>query len=151
MAPISGTGISTNTVKDTWNQYQFYSIQVLTVLLMVLAAIPDAGVSIFHRGIVLCCRFSNHASFQEILNELNDYAGQRELIAENLITSVCVNLTKYLQDLKQERKSVSRWPPSDRSAGQRAALLTPSSPSPPSAPVRRQKGPADPGEQLQTP
>uniref|UniRef100_A0A8C4HU79 Thyroid hormone receptor interactor 10 n=1 Tax=Dicentrarchus labrax TaxID=13489 RepID=A0A8C4HU79_DICLA len=48
---------------------------------------------------------SNHASFQEILNELNDYAGQRELIAENMITAICVELTKYLQDLKQERKT----------------------------------------------
>uniref|UniRef100_A0A671TZK2 Thyroid hormone receptor interactor 10 n=1 Tax=Sparus aurata TaxID=8175 RepID=A0A671TZK2_SPAAU len=52
------------------------------------------------------CKFSNHASFQEILNELNDYAGQRELIAENMITGICVELTKYLQDLKQERKTV---------------------------------------------
>ncbi|KAG8014623.1 Cdc42-interacting protein 4-like protein, partial [Nibea albiflora] len=50
-------------------------------------------------------RFSNHASFQEILNELNDYAGQRELIAENMMTAICVELTKYLQDLKQERKT----------------------------------------------
>ncbi|XP_034043652.1 cdc42-interacting protein 4 homolog isoform X2 [Thalassophryne amazonica] len=51
------------------------------------------------------CKFSNHASFQEILNELNDYAGQRELIAENMMTSIGVDLTKYLQDLKQERKA----------------------------------------------
>lgn len=51
-------------------------------------------------------RFSNHASFQEILNELNDYAGQRELIAENLITGICVDLLKKLQDFKQERKMV---------------------------------------------
>lgn len=51
-------------------------------------------------------RFSNHASFQEILNELNDYAGQRELIAENLITGICVDLLKKLQDFKQERKTV---------------------------------------------
>ncbi|XP_071360574.1 thyroid hormone receptor interactor 10b isoform X1 [Trachinotus anak] len=51
------------------------------------------------------CKFSNHASFQEILNELNDYAGQRELIAENMMTGICVELTKYLQDLKQERKT----------------------------------------------
>uniref|UniRef100_A0A8C4NTZ7 Thyroid hormone receptor interactor 10 n=1 Tax=Dicentrarchus labrax TaxID=13489 RepID=A0A8C4NTZ7_DICLA len=54
------------------------------------------------------CRFSNHASFQEILNELNDYAGQRELIAENMITAICVELTKYLQDLKQERKTTKK-------------------------------------------
>ncbi|KAM4583867.1 thyroid hormone receptor interactor 10b isoform 2-T2 [Odontesthes bonariensis] len=51
------------------------------------------------------CKYSNHASFQEILNELNDYAGQRELIAENMMTSICVELTKYLQDIKLERKT----------------------------------------------
>ncbi|XP_026158508.1 thyroid hormone receptor interactor 10b [Mastacembelus armatus] len=51
------------------------------------------------------CKFSNHASFQEILNELNDYAGQRELVAENMMTAICVGLTKYLQDFKQERKT----------------------------------------------
>ncbi|XP_040000883.1 cdc42-interacting protein 4 homolog [Xiphias gladius] len=51
------------------------------------------------------CKFSNHASFQEILNELNDYAGQRELIAENMMTGICVELTKYLQELKHERKT----------------------------------------------
>lgn len=51
------------------------------------------------------CRFSNHASFQDILNEMNDYAGQRELIAENMMTGICVELHKFLQDLKQERKT----------------------------------------------
>ncbi|KAF7663444.1 hypothetical protein LDENG_00209740 [Lucifuga dentata] len=51
------------------------------------------------------CKFSNHASFQEILNELNDYAGQRELIAENMMTGICVELTKFMQDLKHERKT----------------------------------------------
>ncbi|KAM4751279.1 thyroid hormone receptor interactor 10b [Anableps anableps] len=51
------------------------------------------------------CKFSNHASFQEILNELGDYAGQRELIAENMTANICDKLTKYLQDLKQERKT----------------------------------------------
>lgn len=51
------------------------------------------------------CKFSNHASFQEILNELNDYAGQRELIAENMVTGICVDLTKNLQDFKHERKT----------------------------------------------
>ncbi|KAM3865054.1 thyroid hormone receptor interactor 10b [Diretmus argenteus] len=51
------------------------------------------------------CKFTNHAAFQDILNELNDYAGQRELIAENMMTGICVELTKYLQDLKQERKT----------------------------------------------
>uniref|UniRef100_A0A672Z6E3 Cdc42-interacting protein 4 homolog n=1 Tax=Sphaeramia orbicularis TaxID=375764 RepID=A0A672Z6E3_9TELE len=54
----------------------------------------------------LRCVFSVCDSFySEILNELNDYAGQRELIAENMITGICVELTKYLQELKQERKT----------------------------------------------
>lgn len=66
----------------------------------------NIGLLIFQLVCPPCCRFSNHASLQEILNELNDYAGQRELIAENMITSICVELTKYLQDLKQERKTV---------------------------------------------
>uniref|UniRef100_H3CS60 Thyroid hormone receptor interactor 10 n=1 Tax=Tetraodon nigroviridis TaxID=99883 RepID=H3CS60_TETNG len=52
----------------------------------------------------LDCKFSNQASFQDILNELNDYAGQRELVAENMMKGICAELSKYLQDLKQERK-----------------------------------------------
>uniref|UniRef100_A0A671SXF9 Cdc42-interacting protein 4 homolog n=1 Tax=Sinocyclocheilus anshuiensis TaxID=1608454 RepID=A0A671SXF9_9TELE len=50
------------------------------------------------------CRFSNHQAFLDILNEVNDYAGQRELIAENMMINICIELTKYLQELKQERK-----------------------------------------------
>jgi len=52
-------------------------------------------------------RVSSFQSFSEILNEMNDYAGQREVIAENMMTGICVELTKYLQDLKSERKTVS--------------------------------------------
>lgn len=44
------------------------------------------------------------------MNEMNDYAGQRELIAENMMMSICIDLTKYLQELKQERKTVSLRP-----------------------------------------
>ncbi|KAG9337818.1 hypothetical protein JZ751_027469 [Albula glossodonta] len=51
------------------------------------------------------CRFSSHQSFMDILNEVNDYAGQREVIAENMILTICLELSKYLQDLKQERKT----------------------------------------------
>ncbi|KAM6905028.1 cdc42-interacting protein 4 homolog isoform 3-T3 [Xenentodon cancila] len=51
------------------------------------------------------CRLSSYQSFLDILNEMNDYAGQRELIAENLMMSICIDLTKYLQELKQERKT----------------------------------------------
>lgn len=68
------------------------------------------------------CRFSNHTSFQEILNELNDYAGQRELVAENMITGICVELTKYLQDLKQERKGVREGEGGGREGERRKAV-----------------------------
>ncbi|XP_071389516.1 cdc42-interacting protein 4 homolog isoform X2 [Centroberyx affinis] len=52
-----------------------------------------------------CSRFSSFQSFLDILNEMNDYAGQRELIAENMMMNICIDLTKYLQELKQERKT----------------------------------------------
>lgn len=55
-------------------------------------------------------RLSSYQSFLDILNEMNDYAGQRELIAENLMMNICIDLTKYLQELKQERKTVSSMP-----------------------------------------
>ncbi|CAL8273610.1 unnamed protein product [Lota lota] len=51
------------------------------------------------------CRVSSFQSFAEILNEMNDYAGQRELVAENMMMNICIELTKYLQELKQERKT----------------------------------------------
>ncbi|XP_005939940.1 cdc42-interacting protein 4 homolog isoform X3 [Haplochromis burtoni] len=51
------------------------------------------------------CRLSSYQAFLDILTEMNDYAGQRELIAENLMMNICIDLTKYLQDLKQERKT----------------------------------------------
>ncbi|XP_013866823.1 cdc42-interacting protein 4 homolog isoform X2 [Austrofundulus limnaeus] len=51
------------------------------------------------------CKYSNYASFQDILKELNDYAGQRELIAENMVEKICNDLSRNVQDLKQERKT----------------------------------------------
>ncbi|XP_076866070.1 cdc42-interacting protein 4 homolog isoform X3 [Brachyhypopomus gauderio] len=51
------------------------------------------------------CRFSNHQSFVDILNEMSDYAGQRELVAENMMMNICIELSKYLQELKLERKT----------------------------------------------
>ncbi|XP_041825678.1 formin-binding protein 1 isoform X14 [Melanotaenia boesemani] len=44
-------------------------------------------------------------AFLMTLNELNDYAGQHEVIAENLTSQIITELTRYLQDLKTERKS----------------------------------------------
>lgn len=60
-----------------------------------------------HPPFLLNIRLSSYQSFLDILNEMNDYAGQRELIAENMMMSICIDLTKYLQELKQERKTVS--------------------------------------------
>ncbi|KAF4076949.1 hypothetical protein AMELA_G00202370 [Ameiurus melas] len=44
-------------------------------------------------------------AFLASLNELNDYAGQHELIAENMAQQIITELTRYSQDLKTERKS----------------------------------------------
>ncbi|KAA8584379.1 hypothetical protein FQN60_008164, partial [Etheostoma spectabile] len=45
-------------------------------------------------------------AFLTSLNELNDYAGQHEVIAENLTSQIITELSRYLQDLKAERKSI---------------------------------------------
>lgn len=49
-------------------------------------------------------KFSQQQSFVQILQEVNDFAGQRELVAENLSVRVCLELAKFSQDMKQERK-----------------------------------------------
>ncbi|XP_053439305.1 cdc42-interacting protein 4 isoform X1 [Nycticebus coucang] len=49
-------------------------------------------------------KFSQQQSFMQILQEVNDFAGQRELVAENLNIHVCLELAKYSQEMKQERK-----------------------------------------------
>uniref|UniRef100_A0A8C7MSK5 Formin binding protein 1 like n=1 Tax=Oncorhynchus kisutch TaxID=8019 RepID=A0A8C7MSK5_ONCKI len=49
-------------------------------------------------------RFSSCVSFYSILNELNDYAGQREVVAEEMGHKVYGELMRYSQDLKSERK-----------------------------------------------
>ncbi|XP_035593332.1 formin-binding protein 1-like isoform X1 [Oncorhynchus keta] len=49
-------------------------------------------------------RFSSCMSFYSILNELNDYAGQREVVAEEMGHNVYGELMRYSQDLKSERK-----------------------------------------------
>ncbi|XP_043550879.1 cdc42-interacting protein 4-like isoform X2 [Chiloscyllium plagiosum] len=49
-------------------------------------------------------KFSQYQAFINILNELNDYAGQREIIAENLMQNIFAQLLKYLHENKQERK-----------------------------------------------
>ncbi|XP_041666721.1 formin-binding protein 1 isoform X3 [Cheilinus undulatus] len=44
-------------------------------------------------------------AFLTTLNELNDYAGQHEVIAENLTSQILSDLSRYLTELKAERKS----------------------------------------------
>lgn len=67
---------------------------------------PITHPSPFSFLLLLNGRLSSYQSFLDILNETNDYAGQRELIAENMMMNICIDLTKYLQELKQERKTV---------------------------------------------
>lgn len=65
----------------------------------------------------------------QILQEVNDFAGQRELVAENLSVRVCLELAKYSQEMKQERKMVGD-PFSGASRGSpdiRVSLIAPSS------------------------
>ncbi|RXN36866.1 cdc42-interacting 4-like protein [Labeo rohita] len=48
---------------------------------------------------------TNQQAFQDVLNELNDYAAQREQLSENMTVKICVELSKNLQELRQERKN----------------------------------------------
>ncbi|XP_064416109.1 formin-binding protein 1-like isoform X2 [Latimeria chalumnae] len=50
-------------------------------------------------------RFTSCLSFYDTLNELNDYAGQRELVAEEMAHRVYGELMRYSHDLKSERKT----------------------------------------------
>ncbi|XP_055497410.1 formin-binding protein 1-like isoform X2 [Leucoraja erinacea] len=50
-------------------------------------------------------RFSYCHSFFQVLNELNDYAGQREVVAEEIGHRVYGELVRYTHDLKMERKT----------------------------------------------
>uniref|UniRef100_A0A8C6M8S5 Formin binding protein 1-like n=1 Tax=Nothobranchius furzeri TaxID=105023 RepID=A0A8C6M8S5_NOTFU len=49
-------------------------------------------------------RFTSCLSFYSLLSELNDYAGQREVVAEEMGNRVYGELMRYSQDLKGERK-----------------------------------------------
>ncbi|GAB1286205.1 Formin-binding protein 1 [Apodemus speciosus] len=44
-------------------------------------------------------------AFLSTLNEMNDYAGQHEVISENMTSQITMDLMRYVQELKQERKS----------------------------------------------
>uniref|UniRef100_A0A1A7XBI5 Formin binding protein 1-like n=1 Tax=Iconisemion striatum TaxID=60296 RepID=A0A1A7XBI5_9TELE len=49
-------------------------------------------------------RFTSCLSFYSLLSEMNDYAGQREVVAEEMGNRVYGELMRYSQDLKTERK-----------------------------------------------
>ncbi|XP_024417815.3 formin-binding protein 1 isoform X12 [Desmodus rotundus] len=50
-------------------------------------------------------RYTACKAFLSTLNEMNDYAGQHEVISENLTSQITAGLARYVQELKQERKS----------------------------------------------
>ncbi|XP_032304067.1 formin-binding protein 1 isoform X3 [Coturnix japonica] len=49
-------------------------------------------------------RYTSTRAFLATLNEMNDYAGQHEVISENMTSLIIGELTRYVQELKQERK-----------------------------------------------
>lgn len=59
----------------------------------------------------LCCvpRYTSCRAFLSTLHETGDYAGQHEVISENMTAQILVDLARYVQELKQERKAVSHW------------------------------------------
>ncbi|XP_029440707.1 cdc42-interacting protein 4-like isoform X3 [Rhinatrema bivittatum] len=50
-------------------------------------------------------KYSQYHSFQQVIKELSDFAGQREVVAETLMLTICVELVKYSQEIKHERKT----------------------------------------------
>ncbi|XP_037654083.1 formin-binding protein 1 isoform X12 [Choloepus didactylus] len=50
-------------------------------------------------------KYTSCKAFLSTLNEMNDYAGQHEVISENMTSQITVELARYVQELKQERKS----------------------------------------------
>uniref|UniRef100_A0A2K6FI59 Formin binding protein 1 n=1 Tax=Propithecus coquereli TaxID=379532 RepID=A0A2K6FI59_PROCO len=50
-------------------------------------------------------KYTSCKAFISTLNEMNDYAGQHEVISENMTSHIIGDLARYVQELKQERKS----------------------------------------------
>uniref|UniRef100_A0A671M228 Cdc42-interacting protein 4 homolog n=1 Tax=Sinocyclocheilus anshuiensis TaxID=1608454 RepID=A0A671M228_9TELE len=51
-------------------------------------------------------KVTNQQAFQDVLNQLNDSAAQREHLSESMTLSICVDLSRNLQELRQERKNL---------------------------------------------
>jgi len=45
--------------------------------------------------------------FISMMNEMNDIAGQHEMIAENIATQILTDLSQLMLSLRQDRKRVS--------------------------------------------
>ena len=52
-------------------------------------------------------RFTSCKAFKILMNEINDLAGQHEVVAENLQANVIKELNALVKDIREERK-VSR-------------------------------------------
>ncbi|XP_073496829.1 formin-binding protein 1 isoform X10 [Phyllobates terribilis] len=50
-------------------------------------------------------KYTSCKAFQTTLNEMNDYAGQHEVVSENMTSMIMAELTRFVQELKQDRKS----------------------------------------------
>ncbi|XP_064027102.1 formin-binding protein 1 isoform X14 [Pogoniulus pusillus] len=50
-------------------------------------------------------RYSSSRAFVATLSELSDYAGQHEVISENMTALITAELGRFVQELKQERKA----------------------------------------------
>ena len=52
-------------------------------------------------------RFSCQKAFRDMLTEINDQAGQHEVVAENLTLAVTKEIVALVKDFKEDRKRVS--------------------------------------------
>ena len=53
-------------------------------------------------------RFTATKAFKLMLNEINDLAGQHEVIAENLSTAVVSDLTILVKSMRDDRRKVRK-------------------------------------------
>ena len=63
-------------------------------------------ISSFCNKFLFYFRFTCTKAYKNLLNELGDQAGQHELIAENLSTSVVLELASLVKQLKEDRRKV---------------------------------------------
>ena len=69
---------------------------------MFLLALPH-----LYLNYILIHRFTCTRAYKSLLRELGDQAGQHELIAENLSTTVVMELSTLVKQLKDDRRKVT--------------------------------------------